>query len=76
MEDKCVAIIQKKIIMKIITWWRGPYKISRQIASTQTCGLASYFKAWNTDIYVLSCSGGEVEGEACFPLQGEPCHAD
>ena len=31
MKDKCIAIIQKQIILKITIWWREFYKISMRI---------------------------------------------
>ena len=59
MKDKCIAIIQKQIIMKIINWWRESYKTWTQIwkysrkivlaspSTSQTRGLALDFKAWS-----------------------------
>ena len=31
MKDKCIAIIQKQIIMKIKIWWRESYKTLTRI---------------------------------------------
>ena len=57
MKDKCTAIIQKKIILKITIWRQESYKTSMQIwkdyhgmvlaspSESQTCGLELDFKA-------------------------------
>ena len=62
MEDKCIAIIQKQINMKILIWWQGSYKTLTQIWKTlmewslsmsQTYGFTSDFKACASDfVYV------------------------
>ena len=38
MKDKCIAIIQKQIIIKIIIWWRESYKTLMQIWK-DSCGM-------------------------------------
>ena len=57
MKDKCIAVIQKQIIMKIIIWWQDSYNNSTRIwkdssgmvlaspRAAQAGGLASDFKA-------------------------------
>ena len=53
MKDKCIAIIQKQIIMKIKIWWRESYKTltriwknSRGMVLASPSGVALGFKAW------------------------------
>ena len=53
MKDKCIAIIQKQIIMKIKIWWRESYKTltriwknSRGMVLASPSGVALDFKAW------------------------------
>ena len=52
MKDKCIAIIQKQIIMKIKIWWRESYKTltriwknSRGMVLASTSGVALDLKA-------------------------------
>ena len=66
MKNECTAITQKQIIMKIIIWWREPYKKLTQIwkdfhemvltspSASQTRAVVSDFKAW---LWNLNSSG-------------------
>ena len=38
MKDKCITIIEKQIIMKIINWWQESYKTLTQIWK-DSCGM-------------------------------------